>query len=340
MIKVLFYLTGIYNGGTEIALHNLVSCIGKTKYDIYVTYTDKENSDIEIINKIKPYVNFINIEDRFSIDILIYCTDALNDKEILLENIKYKKSYFWFHYFWPSQEEFLKYTINNNLIDGVIAVSQTTKDKLLKLQDFTIEENKISVIHNILNSNSILEKSLEPVTMDLSDELNLITVARLAPVKGYERVKYLADALLAKNINFKWFILGKANNSEKEYDQKIKKLLEPYKNIYFLGEQQNPYKYMKNCDYTVILSERETWSLVITESKILGIPCITTDFDGVIEQITPMENGIIISRENVNTYYNKVDDIINDKEKLKENLKNFKYDISNILNKWDELLIL
>ena len=340
MIKLLFYISGIYNGGTEIALYNLLSYIDKTKYDIYVTYTDKENSDIEMINKIKPYVNFINIEDKFSTDILIYCTDALNDKEILLENIKYKKSYFWFHYFWPSQEEFLKYTINNNLINGVIAVSQSTKERLLQLQDFTIQENKILVIHNILNSDSILEKSLEPVTMDLSDELNLITVARLAPVKGYERVKYLADALIAKNVDFKWFILGKSNNSEKEYGQKIKKLLEPYKNIYFLGEQQNPYKYMKNCDYTVILSERETWSLVITESKILGIPCITTDFDGVTEQITPMENGIIISRENVNTYCDKVDDIINSKEKLKENLKNFKYDINNILNKWDELFTL
>lgn len=340
MIKLLFYISGIYNGGTEIALYNLLSYIDKTKYDIYVTYTDKENSDIEMINKIKPYVNFINIEDKFSTDILIYCTDALNDKEILLENIKYKKSYFWFHYFWPSQEEFLKYTINNNLINGVIAVSQSTKERLLQLQDFTIQENKILVIHNILNSDSILEKSLEPVTMDLSDELNLITVARLAPVKGYERVKYLADALIAKNVDFKWFILGKANNSEKEYERKIKKLLEPYKNIYFLGEQQNPYKYMKNCDYTVILSERETWSLVITESKILGIPCITTDFDGVTEQITPMENGIIISRENVNTYCDKVDDIINSKEKLKENLKNFKYDINNILNKWDELFTL
>lgn len=340
MIKLLFYISGIYNGGTEIALYNLLSYIDKTKYDIYVTYTDIENSDIEMINKIKPYVNFINIEDKFSTDILIYCTDALNDKEILLENIKYKKSYFWFHYFWPSQEEFLKYTINNNLINGVIAVSQSTKERLLQLQDFTIQENKILVIHNILNSDSILEKSLEPVTMDLSDELNLITVARLAPVKGYERVKYLADALIAKNVDFKWFILGKANNSEKEYERKIKKLLEPYKNIYFLGEQQNPYKYMKNCDYTVILSERETWSLVITESKILGIPCITTDFDGVTEQITPMENGIIISRENVNTYCDKVDDIINSKEKLKENLKNFKYDINNILNKWDELFTL
>lgn len=340
MIKLLFYISGIYNGGTEIALYNLLSYIDKTKYDIYVTYTDIENSDIEMINKIKPYVNFINIEDKFSTDILIYCTDALNDKEILLENIKYKKSYFWFHYFWPSQEEFLKYTINNNLINGVIAVSQSTKERLLQLQDFTIQENKILVIHNILNSDSILEKSLEPVTMDLSDELNLITVARLAPVKGYERVKYLADALIAKNVDFKWFILGKANNSEKEYERKIKKLLEPYKNIYFLGEQQNPYKYMKNCDYTVILSERETWSLVITESKILGIPCITTDFDGVTEQITPMENGIIISRENVNTYCDKIDDIINSKEKLKENLKNFKYDINNILNKWDELFTL
>lgn len=340
MTKILFYITGIYNGGTEIALYNLLSAIDKEKYDIYLTYTDKENSDVEMTNKIMPYVKLIDIESAFSTDILIYCTDAVNDIELISKNIKSKKSYFWFHYFWASQEEFLKYTIDNNLIDGVIAVSQSTKDRILQLQSVVIQENKILVIHNILNSKSILEKSLEPVTMDLSDELNLITVARIAPVKGYERVKYLADALITKNVDFKWFILGKANNSEKEYEQKIKKLLEPYKNIYFLGEQQNPYKYMKNCDYTVLLSEREACSLVINESKILGVPCIVTDFDGITEQITPMENGIIISRENVNTYLDKVNDIINSKEKLKENLKNFKYDINDILNKWDEIFTL
>ena len=50
------------------------------------------------------------------------------------------------------------------------------------------------------------------------------------------------------------------------------------------------------------------------------------------------ENGIILSRDNLNSYKERIDDIINNKEKYKLAVANYKYDNEIILEKWKELL--
>ena len=50
---------------------------------------------------------------------------------------------------------------------------------------------------------------------------------------------------------------------------------------------------MKNAEAVMVLSDYESWSLVITEAKILGIPVIATNTSGAQEQIIDKETGII-----------------------------------------------
>ena len=51
--------------------------------------------------------------------------------------------------------------------------------------------------------------------------------------------------------------------------------------------------------------------MVITEAMILGIPCIASDFDTAYEQIRDGYNGIILSRDNLDSYKKRINDIIN-----------------------------
>ena len=106
----------------------------------------------------------------------------------------------------------------------------------------------------------------------------------------------------------------------------------------FLGFLDNPYNIIKKCDYLVLLSENETWGLVITEAKILGVPCIVTDFEAAYEQILDNETGIILSRQNIDSYEDKIDAIINNKNIYKEKLKNFKWSNDEILKKWKKMI--
>ena len=165
----------------------------------------------------------------------------------------------------------------------------------------------------------------------------MITIARLVKEKGFERVKVLLDYMKQQNIDYKFLIVGTANTEEEVVE--IKNMFQDDDKVIFLGYQENPYKYLRICDYNVLLSDRENMSLSMMEAKILGVPNIVTDFESAFEEVTDEENGFILSRYNTSTYREKIQMILNEKQKLKDNLKNFKYDIDEILNQWEELIM-
>lgn len=336
MKKILFFISAIYNGGTEIALYNLISNLDKNKYKIYINYTDHENVFKPIADKIFENAEYIDLDSKIEVDTLIYCNMAHEEIDKIRRNVKYSKAYFWFHYFGFGQEEFVEELLNNNEVDKVITVCDTVKNILLKWDCFKDKQDKVISNHNILDSDLIKEKSKETVEMNLSKNLNLVTVARFSVTKGYHRVKVLVDCLNERNLDFKLFILGSGNTLEDE--NRVRDMFENYTNVEFLGYQQNPFKYVKQCDYHVLLSDRENMSLALLESKILGIPSIVTDFDSAYEQVEDMKNGIILSREKLETYQERIEDIVNNVRCFKEEIKDFEYDTSDIMGKWEELL--
>jgi len=336
MKKILFFISAIYNGGTEIALYNLISNLDKNEYKVYINYTDHENVFKPIADKIFQHAEYVDLDTEIKVDTLIYCNMAHEEIQKIRKNVKYSKAYFWFHYFGFGQEEFVHELVMNNEVDKVITVCDTVKKILLKLECFKDKQEMVISNHNILDSDLIKDKSNERVEMNLSKNMNLITVARFSVTKGYHRVKALVDSLNDKNIDFKLFILGSGNTIEDE--NRVRNMFKEYNNVEFLGYQQNPFKYVKQCDYHVLLSDRENMSLALLEAKILGIPSIVTDFDSAYEQVEDMKNGIILSREKLDSYKERIDDIVNNFKLFKENIRDFKYDTSDVIGKWEELL--
>ena len=199
-------------------------------------------------------------------------------------------------------------------------------------------KSKIKAIYNIIDEDEIKNSADKPLKkkLKLSNELNLVTVSRVCKEKGFERMIHLAKFLREKNINFKWFIIG--GNYYKDEFKRIKKLYEDFKeNFEWFGFIDNPHNIVKQCDYSVLLSDDETWGLVLTEAMMIGVPCITSDFKVAFEQIKDQNNGIILSNELTDTYSERIDDIINNKDKYKKAVKNFKYKNDAIIRKWDEI---
>lgn len=149
-------------------------------------------------------------------------------------------------------------------------------------------------------------------------------------------MKILCEILDSLKINYNWYILGKAYTEEIEKD--IKYLFNGNSKVHFLGYISNPYPYLKQMDYLALLSDRESWGLVLTESLILGVPCIVTNFEIVYKQIQDKKNGIILDLKDFSTYQERIDDIIHLKNKLKENIINTTYDMDYVLNEWKQLL--
>ena len=337
MKKVMFFRPMLYMGGTEIAILNLLKKISGTDgFEFYVGYSD-DTSEERLLEKFSRYAKTINVaNEKVDVDILINCSPYKSSIE-KFANVNYKKIFLWFHHFGKSEESIFNDIEHLKRLDKIIVVSETQKKIMLQQSYSHYIYDKVEVIYNILNTDEIKQKALEPVDLDFSSPLNNITISRLSPDKGFYRKLVLGKLLKEHGIDFKWYIVGSSYYSKIEKD--IKKMFKEYKdNFIFLGIKHNPFRILKHCDYLALLSDDETWGMTITEAKILGIPCIITDFDVAFEQIHDMENGIILERYNTDSYENRIKDIIENKQKFKENLKDFEYDISKIIETWFENL--
>ena len=333
MKKIMFFRPLYYIGGTEKATLNLVK---KLKgYEIYIGYTD-ETSSQEMFDEFREYATVVNLNEPCDIefDYFIACSGHFHLVE-QIKNIKRKKTLLWIHHFVNmgttviANEETCK-----NMLDGIITVSQNVTDRLIA--DFPHTKTLITTIYNVLNVEEIHEKAKKNMKLKLSKELNLVTVARVSMSKGFGRMLELAKCLKEANINFKWFIIG--GNYYKDEEAEIKKMFEPYKEHFeWFGFIKNPHKIVKQCDYSVLLSDDETWGLVLTEAMLLGVPCIATDFDVVFEQITDKKNGIILSMNDTDSYKDRIEDIIKNKNKYKRAVKNYKYNNDKIITKWNNV---
>ena len=333
MKKILIFRPLITLGGTEVAMLNLAKFL--KGYDLYIGYTE-ETSDQGLLDEFSKYAKVVNIKDitDTKFDILVSATTRYHTIPEF-QALKYDKKYLWFHYFLKINSSVFTNMEELNKLDGIISVSETTTNKLISMFPFLKE--KIITIYNVIDSDKIIEKSNIPKNLELSDELNLVTTARIASEKGFPRMAVLAKYLKQANINFKWFIVG--DNHYKERAEQLIALFDDYKdNMVWLGFNDNPHNIVKQCDYAVLLSDEETWGLVLTEAMIVGVPCISSDFEAAFEQIKHEENGIILSRDRLETYEYFIDTIINGKEKYKNAVSNYKYDNEQILKKWDELL--
>ena len=255
----------------------------------------------------------------------------INDK------IKRNKTILWFHHFGNREDSIFTDDLFYNVVDEIVAVSETCKKIMLKQEYASKVKNKIKVIYNIIDVKDIIEESNEPIDIDTSHSLNIVSVGRVCYEKGFERQLMLAKLLKKHNVDFRWYIIGGNyyENVEKEIKNRYEELKE---NFVFTGFLKNPYNIIKKCDYLALLSDNETWGLVLTEAKVLGVPCIVTDFEVAYEQILDNKTGIILSRDNIESYEEKIDLIVNNKQLYKDNLKDFKWSNDKTLRRWMKIL--
>lgn len=338
MKKIVFYYKLFFAGGIESSILKLARKL-RGEYEIYVAYDD-ENSQSTVLNRISKYATIVNLNsiDSLTVDTCIWCSHPkqLTFKEIS-NKIQADKFFCWGHILlfdtYPNYEfdrEFIEH------MDKFINVSQTVEDDLLSKYPFLKE--KSIVLENYMDKTEIIKKSNENIDLVVDEnKLNIITTARIAHDKGYKRIKTLCDVFQKKDVKYDWYILGKA--FKEETYREITEMFKNNMNVHFLGYQDNVYPYIKQMDYSAILSDREANNLSITESLILGIPCIVSNFNGVTNQIQDKENGIILDLNNTEENYNsRVNDVINLKNILKAHVKSKNNSKEYVLEVWKNML--
>lgn len=191
-----------------------------------------------------------------------------------------------------------KLTLNKN--DLIITNSNQTKKYIQN--KYNVKNTAIEVIHN----GTYLPEELSAI--DYKDQLQLIIIANLNKVKGYDYLLPAIKQLKDDNINVELKILGEGLE---------RKMIEAYinnhnltENIKLYGQVEDVYKYLKHSHILVSSSLSEGLSNSIIEGMAMGLPIIATNVGGTSELVIPDETGILIESKNtqqivtaIKTYY-------------------------------------
>lgn len=330
--KLLFVITQFYKGGAEVALLNLFQNLDKEEFEvdflifdqmplangtsliseipnwIHVCNASKQEGNLAVIKKIwfKAWIKLTKhqlyrastyqfVKDKLY-DVAISYGEWLSP-EFIAKKVKAKKKMIWIH------TDIDKATyVNEKILFGYdkfytnyIFVSELSRKSAEK--KFPIIKGKSCIVHNICNDLLIKKMAKEKIE-DFSKYPTpwIMTIGNLRPEKNYKRHIEVMKLLKDHGIMFHWFGIGSHANIL--LYQQIKNLISYYQledRCTLLGVKQNPYSYMSKADVIVHLSDFESWSLVITEAKLLGIPVIATATSGAKEQIKNKVDGIITS---------------------------------------------
>ena len=322
MKKIVFYNKTLISGGIEKCIESLSKYIYKD-YELEVCYIDDSILDPNIVNIISKYAKVTKLEDDTIIDCDICVWSFLYFDYYKLKNIIRAKEYIcWIH----SMPRILPDCLldNKDFVNDCshfICVSEAVKNNL------NISKEG-EVIHNFMNDNLIeLSNESNPLENISNDTLKLCVVSRLSSGKGFDRLLELVKSLENNNINYILNIIGKGRKKEIE----IRDSFKSYNRVKFIGYRDNPYNYVKNSDYLIQLSDDESWCNSITEAKMLHVPVVVTKFLSSYEQVKDGYNGIHVDLD-CKDYDTIVNRMINEKDILKNNLKDFTY--SNEIEKW------
>lgn len=318
MKKILFLIPNLSRGGAEKVLVNLVNNLNPKKYEISVTTL----FDVGVNKKaLKPHIRYNYVFKKqlrgnshlfklFSPRTLFkYCIKEKYDIIVsYLEGPTARivsgcpdsatKLVSWIHVemhntvraskpFRSAKEAKRCY----DRFDMTVFVSETVKKDFTGIFDL---RNASCTLYNTNETAQIIKHAEEPVQDVIFDKsaVNICSVGRLVEQKGFMRLASIHKRLIDSNIPNRVYILGVGSEQSKIEDFLKKNSLTD--SFIFLGYNENPYKYVKNCDLFVCSSLREGFSTAVTESLIVGTPVVTTLCSGMEEMLGQNnEYGII-----------------------------------------------
>lgn len=359
--KVMFFISGLGQGGAERVLTKIANECIKNKMDVSIVSGYDNSSAYKIDESIKVYKlgykrlkssNIFkiifpvlkriyclrNIMNKINPDVIVSFGDATNVQSIVANKflrINSSKNIISIRTN-PKKLNMLTalairifYNFSNLLIVQTSFVQNWAKKRFKKL--------KIKTIYNPID--------LHPIN-DSSNEINFLNVGtikfeknQLFLLKAFNQIK---DKI---NPNSNLIIVGAIESQRlfKELNHFIKQN-NLSDRIFFEGPQSEVKKYYKNSNIFVLPSLYEGMSNALLEAMSYSSACITTNYDGASDVIENQKDGVIVPLNNVNDLACSMLEIYNNKNKrhslgveAKKKIIN-KFNNSLVIEKWVSLI--
>ena len=227
-----------------------------------------------------------------------------------------------------------------SFVDYIVNVSDGCKDKFDKhypeLKEKSIMIENILPKNYIINKASLMNDEIREINTDTT--IKLLSIGRFCEAKNFDNVPNICKRILNKGLNIKWYLIGYGGDEQLIKDKIKEEGMKEH--VIMLGKKDNPYPYIKACDYYVQPSRYEGKAVTVREAQILEKPVIITRYATSSSQLDEGIDGVIVPMDNEGCAQGIVD-FINNKElqdKIVSYLKEKDYSNSSEIEKIYELM--
>ena len=208
------------------------------KYDIAVVYRTCDYQQLKRITKYCKAYRFDGQDIRCKVAIINYDTS-------IIDHIKEGKIYMTIHADY-SNPAYKVYPKLDERITGYIGITKHICDSFEK------QFGKKCML------------SYNPLTLDKKKRLVLVSATRLSRIKGKDRMIALANMLDEMGIDYVWYVFTNDKDEIKN------------KNVIYMKPRLDVYKWIREADYVVQLSDTEGLSYTINEALYSNVAVIVT----------------------------------------------------------------
>lgn len=222
----------------------------------------------------------------------------LNPHEFVLKHVSAKKKICWIH------TDYTKIDVNVelelpvwNAYDHIISISEDVTKTFLQV--FPTVKDKIVEIENILSPDFVRNRSeliplevIEREMPNISGSLKLLTIGRYSFQKKLEEIAAICRSIIESGVDIRWYIIGYGGSDDYIRCEIEREGMQDH--VFLLGKKENPYPYIKACDWYIQPSRYEGKSVVVREAQMLCKPVIITNYPTAASQIKDGVDGVIV----------------------------------------------
>ncbi|MEC1614686.1 N-acetyl-alpha-D-glucosaminyl L-malate synthase BshA [Bacillus mojavensis] len=209
----------------------------------------------------------------------------------------------------PSLKDLIRFAIEAS--DRVTAVSSALA---AETYDLIKPEKKIETIYNFIDERVYLKKNTAAIKEKhgiLSDEKVVIHVSNFRKVKRVQDVIQVFRNIAGKT-KAKLLLVG--DGPEKSVACELVRKYGLEKQVLMLGNQDRVEELYSISDLKLLLSEKESFGLVLLEAMACGVPCIGTNIGGIPEVIKNNVSGFLVDVGDVEAASAKAVRILEDEQ--------------------------
>lgn len=299
-----------------------------TRYQLADRWIQPGLGYLPLIGKLHRFLKAHQIDLMIDIDIVLDVLSIPAAKFLGTKVISWEHFNTEFELSVPYRKWILRYSVRHS--DYVVVLTKT---------DLEIYRNRLGRRDRIVQIYNPVDP---PEKFDISDrKKQILSVGRLAPQKGIDKLMKIAAAVLRAHPDWQWLLLGEGEQRA-ELEQFIAEN-NLHNRLILMGNVADVDAYLRQASILVSTSVYEGLGMNILEAKRMGVPCVSFAIIGPQEIIHDGIDGYLVQPFDCDTMTGKINALIENPSLRKQFAKQAllsmgDFETETIIKQWKDIL--